>query len=130
MFSRFGFLLLFVSFLNAADPTNTRILHRAAELLGSEARWNRADTRECPSSASKLSLYCALRQATEEITGDSAHRTPAMEEVRMEIGKLASEDKYQHRLMGYNNDATTKLADIHRLLKQAADTLASLAAFG
>ncbi len=120
---RFGFVLLFVPFLHAADSTDARILHRAVDLLSSETRWNRADTRECLPHATKLSLYCALRQATEEVTGDSAHRTAAMEEVRLEIEKIVGKDKYPHRLMGYNNDPATKLADIHRLLNQASETL-------
>jgi len=52
-----------------AESPNTQILNRAAKLLPDESHWNRADTRECPPHASKLSLYCALRQATEDRDG-------------------------------------------------------------
>src|SRR5438034_10999584 len=105
-----------------ADSPNTQILNRAAKLLSDESYWNRADTRECPPNASKLSLYCALRHATEEVMGASSHRTAAMEEVRLVIEEKVGE-KYDHRLMGYNNDPATKLADIHAVLKTAADRL-------
>jgi hypothetical protein len=57
-------ILLLVSILPAADAPaesiNTRILNRAASLLADNARWNRADTRDCPAGARRLSLYCAL----------------------------------------------------------------------
>jgi len=32
-------------------------------------------------------------------------------------------EKYDHRLMGYNNDPATKIGDIHTILKTAADRL-------
>ena len=45
-----------------------------------------------------------------------------MEEVRLVIEEKVGE-KYDHRLMGYNNDPATKLADIHAVLKTAAERL-------
>ncbi len=45
-----------------------------------------------------------------------------MEEVRLVIEEKVG-DKYDHRLMGYNNDPATRLADIHAVLKTAADRL-------
>ncbi len=120
-------ILLVVLLLPAADTppvsANTRILKRAAQLLSGEEHWDRADTRECQPSAPKLSLYCALRQATGEVMGQSSHRTTAMEEVRALIEEKAGRQKYEHRLMGYNNDPTTRLADIQALLKTAAERL-------
>lgn len=119
-------VVFFVLLLPAADApaesVNTRILSRAANLLADESHWNRADTRECPAHTTKLSLYCALRQATEEEMGESSHRTTAMEEVRAVIEQKVG-DKYDHRLMGYNNDAHTTLADIQAVLKTAAERL-------
>ena len=125
---RFGrtIILLFELLLPAAgasaESVKTRILNRAAKLLAEESHWNRADTRECPPHAAKVSLYCALRQATEEVLGESSHRTTAMEEVRQVIEEQVG-DKYDYRLMGYNNDPATKLADIQAVLKTAAERL-------
>ena len=119
-------ILPFILFLPAAEAlaetVNTRILNRAVELLPDESHWNRADTRECPPHAPTVSLYCAVRQATEEVLGESSHRTTAMEEVRQVIEEKVG-NKYDHRLMGYNNDPTTKLADIQAVLKTAAERL-------
>jgi len=113
---------LFLAPLLPAASVNTRILSRAGKLLTDESRWNRADTRECPPHAPKVSLYCALRQATEEVLGESSHRTTAMEEVRKVIEEKVG-DKYPHRLMGYNNDPATTLADIQGVLNTAAERL-------
>src|SRR6516162_3565858 len=85
--------LLLATAAVAAESANTRILNRAAKLLPDQSHWNRADTRECPPHAQKISLYCALRQATEEVLGDSSHRTIAMEEVRLVIEENVG-DKY------------------------------------
>lgn len=116
-------LFLFAPIQITSQSANTHILNRAAELLPDEAHWNRADTRKCPANAPTLSLYCALRKATEEIMGESEHRTTAMEEVRVVIEQSAPGKNYDHRLMGYNNDPTTKLADIHAVLKTATERL-------
>ena len=55
-----------------AESINTRILNRAARLLETESQWSRADTRQCPQGVVKVSLHCALRQATAEEVGDSS----------------------------------------------------------
>lgn len=102
-----------------AESINTRILNRAAGLLETESQWDRADTRTCPQGEVKVSLYCALRQATAEEVGDSSLRTPAMEEVRAVIEERAGV-KYDYSLTSYNNNPLTKLADIHTVLKTAA----------
>src|ERR1039458_2496452 len=94
-------ILFFVLLLPAADDpgesVNTRILNRAAKLLADESHWNRADTRECPPHALKVSLYCALREATEEELGESSHRSTDMEEVHKVIQEKLG-DKSNYRL--------------------------------
>jgi hypothetical protein len=91
------------------------IVQRARQILNSPERWNRADNRNCPANEPKVSLYCALEKATDEITHDFAHRGAAMQEARFVIdGDLAPNNHYDHRLMGYNNDPHTTFADIQR----------------
>jgi hypothetical protein len=46
---------------NALDQ---KIVRKAAAILSTEAVWNRADNRECPTSATTWSIYCALEKAT------------------------------------------------------------------
>jgi hypothetical protein len=102
-----------------ADPPvsqdDIRIVRRASELLNSAAKWNRADNRQCPSEAKTYSLYCALEQATKEISKKFEHRGAAMQQARFVIDEdLAKGNHYEHRLMDYNNDPKTKFADVQR----------------
>ena len=119
------FLLSWALSAQTPESPDQRILQRAAELLPKEAVWNRDDDRRCPNAAPRLSLYCALRQATKEVIGVSYHRTAAMEEIRSVIEEKAGDKRYPHRLMGYNNDPSTNLADIHGVIATAAERLAS-----
>jgi len=68
---------------NAADDSQVKppvskadieIVKRAREILSSSAKWNRADTRECPAEEKTFSLYCALEKATEEVSAHFEHR--------------------------------------------------------
>lgn len=100
------------------SKADLRIVERARTILNSSAKWNRADTRVCPSAARTFSLYCALRKATEEVTGDFQHRGAAMQEARFVIDDIAPNAKsYDHRLMGYNNDPTTTFADVRKFFR-------------
>lgn len=94
-----------------------QIVKRAGKILSSPAKWNRADTRHCPADAKRFSLYCALEKATTEVSGRFAHRGAAMQEARFVIDEIAPNRNYDHRLMGYNNDPTTRFADIQRVLQ-------------
>ncbi len=92
-----------------------RIVQRAREILNSPAKWNRADNRQCPPTKKTYSLYCALEKATEEVSKKFEHRGAAMQEARFAIDEvLAKGNRYEHRLMGYNNDPQTTFADVQR----------------
>jgi hypothetical protein len=95
------------------------ILRRARELLHSEAAWDREDDRGCARTDGVLSLYCALRQATVDVTGGFHHRRPALQTARRIVAERSSGRDYAHRLQDYNNDSRTSLADIHSLLDEA-----------
>jgi hypothetical protein len=89
------------------------IVRRAAQILDSPQKWNRADNRECPAAAKTYSLYCALEKATDEVSHNFEHRGAAMQEARFAIEEVAPDvNRYQHRLMDYNNDPHTTFADI------------------
>jgi hypothetical protein len=104
---------------------DVKIAQRAREILSSEAKWNRADTRKCPKEATTFSLYCALEKATEEVNGNFQHRGAAMQETRFVIDEIAPNRKnYEHRLMGYNNDPTTTFADIQKVLRLVEERIA------
>ena len=95
------------------------IIRRASMTLSSDALWNRQDNRRCPKDAPTRSIYCAMIDATTEVTGGLHHRRPAMEVVRTIVDERSAGRKYEHRLMDYNNDPTTTLADVQSLFAEA-----------
>src|SRR5580658_3768177 len=95
-----------------------QIVELARKILDSPAKWNRADDRQCPAAAKTFSLYCALEKATDEVSGNFEHRGAAMQEARFVIDDIApNASKYEHRLMGYNNDPTTTFADLQKVFQ-------------
>jgi hypothetical protein len=91
------------------------IVKRARQLLDSPEKWNRNDNRICPDTEKTFSLYCALEKATDEVSGNFAHRGAAMQEARFVIDQdLAPNNSYEHRLMNYNNDPKTTFADVQK----------------
>lgn len=121
-----GALVGYVLVTNRPLPANEHdpaILERTIELLASEDVWSRQDTRQCPAGQGKLSLYCALRQASIEVTGGFEHRAAALQEVRYAIDRARPEADYAHRLRDYNNDPGVSLADVHAMLEEALEAL-------
>jgi hypothetical protein len=96
-----------------------RIVERATALLSTPTVWNRMDNRFCPAAASTWSIYCAMEQATIDVTGAANHRRPAMEAVRAIVDERSAGRNYQHRLMDYNNDPTTRFDDVRSLFSEA-----------
>lgn len=97
------------------SKSDVEIVKKARQILDSPEKWNRADNRDCPDGETKFSLYCALEKATYEVTGDFAHRGAAMQEARFVIDEdLAPKNKYDHRLMNYNNDPQRTFAEVQR----------------
>jgi hypothetical protein len=104
---------------------DVRIVQRAKQILNSPEKWNRADNRICPAEARTFSLYCALEKATDEVSGNFKHRGAAMQEARFVIEDVAPDwKKYDHRLMGYNNDPKTTFADIQKVFGLLEDRIA------
>jgi hypothetical protein len=96
-----------------------RIIKRAAALLSDEKTWNREDNRTCPPNPQKWSLFCALDQATFEISGGIHYRQPALQMAREVLNEVGGNRLGKHRLMDYNNHPDTTLAEIHQLLQTA-----------
>ena len=80
----------------------------------------RRNNRKCPAGATTWSIYCALEQASIEVTGGFHHRRPALELVREIVDdRTKAKTDYNHRLMDYNNDPSTHLADVRSLFAEA-----------
>jgi hypothetical protein len=104
---------------------DVRIVRRAKAILDSPIRWNRADNRVCPPGAKTFSLYCALEQATQELSGKFEHRGAAMQEARFVIEDIAPNTPYyDHRLMDFNNDSSTTFFDIRKFFQLLEDRIA------
>lgn len=101
------------------NSLDREILHHADAIIASDAVWNRADNRKCPSTATTWSIYCAEQRASIEVTGGFHHRRPALELVRKIVDERTQQKTYQHRLMGYNNDPSTRLEDVRSLFAEA-----------
>jgi hypothetical protein len=114
-------LTLTISANNQLPPTqdDIRIIQRAEALLSDEKVWNRQDSRTCPPYPDKWSLFCALQQATQEVSGSVHYRQPALQMVREVLNEVGGNRLGKHRLMDYNNHPDTTLAEIHSLLRTA-----------
>ncbi len=96
-----------------------RIIERAIALIPSREVWNKEDTRQCPPGQTKISLFCAMMQATTEISGGVHYRQPAMQAVREVLNEVGGDRVKLHRIMDYNNHPDTTLEEIHALLRRA-----------
>jgi hypothetical protein len=103
------------------DEIDLRILERASAILSTEARWNRADDRVCPPRAQAWSLFCALHDASLEVTGAYQHRRASLQEVRFVVEDETRGRELQHRLMDWNNLPETTFADVKRALAVATE---------
>lgn len=102
---------------------DTKIIQRAMSLLSDAAVWNKQDNRQCPPNPGKWSVFCAMMQATTEISGGVHYRQPAMQAVREVVNVVGGTRVDKHRLMDYNNHPDTTLEDIQNLLKMARSRL-------
>jgi hypothetical protein len=60
-----------------------------------------------------------MEKATIDVTGAFHHRRPALQVVRAIVDERTVNRPYQHRLMDYNNDPTTRLEDVRSLFAEA-----------
>jgi hypothetical protein len=106
-----------------ATVDDLKIVQRAKALIASEAVWNKQDDRNCPPNPTKWSAFCALMQATSEISGGIHYRQPALQAVREVVNVVGGTRVDKHRLMDYNNHPDTTLREIHGLFEQAEQRL-------
>jgi hypothetical protein len=102
-----------------------RILERARALLSDEQHWNKQDDRTCRPNPERWSLFCALMQATEEVSGGVHYRQPALQAAREVLNEVGGNRLGKHRLMDFNNHPATTLQEVHQLLRTAQSRLAT-----
>ena len=69
------------------------------------------------------SLFCAIKMASIEKTGEYNHRGTVIQTTRKVIDELYPNHGYAHTLMDFNNDSLTKFKDIRRLLDIVKDRI-------
>ena len=108
----------------AGEP-DLRVLQRTKQLLSDEQSWNRSSSRDCVEKSQSITLYCAARQASIEVTGGFRHRRPALQILRHEIKVLWPNKEYEHGMAGFNADADISFSDLQRLLDASIATITS-----
>lgn len=99
------------------------VLDRTIEILGDQQNWSRTGDRSCEVEGPQLNLYCALRRASIDVSGEFKHRSAALQQVRHAIERQRPGVEYAHRLMDYNNDPSTSFEDLHAVLRDARGRL-------
>jgi hypothetical protein len=102
-----------------------RIVQRASEILATEGVWDRADDRKCAPEDKTWSIYCAFHRASVDVSGGFHHRRPCLQIARAILYERVAEErkkgrKYPHIMADYNNDPTTRFADVQSLFGDVA----------
>lgn len=127
-----GLLVLAIAFVGyvyminrplAQNEHDVVILERTIQLLDEEGKWLKSGDRSCENTGPNLNLYCALRQASIDVTGEFQHRSAALQAVRHSIERQNPGVEYAHRLMDYNNDPGTSYDDLQAVLQDALQNL-------
>ena len=108
------------------QPEDLEVLLRAELLLSSAAAWNDEDDRVCVDDerAARRSLFCALHQASLDVTGAYDHRRPALQEVRFAIEDATGGRAFEHRLRDFNNLPATDFDAVAQVLRTARERVA------
>jgi hypothetical protein len=115
----------------AVTKADIEIAKRARQILDSPSKWNHSPSQDCPADAKTFNLFCALAKAATEINGVFDEVGPALREARHVIDETAPNAKsYKARLIDFNNDPATTLADIQKLLQLVEERLAKRLAEG
>ena len=102
---------------------DARILARTMELLDQEQKWFRNDNRKCSEGSDTISLYCALKQASLEVSGNFEHKAASLHQVRKAIVHYKEGVKYSHPIMDFNNDRAIALSDIQSVLAASLNAI-------
>src|SRR5262245_14068029 len=107
------------------SDTDFRILAKARQILSGPSVWNRHDVRYCEDDAKQnsWSLFCALYQASVDVTGKFLPLLPVMMDVRAAIGEITNGQRFDAILKEYNNLESTTYANIATVFDRAEKRL-------
>ena len=109
----------------APTETDLQILQRALEILHDESVWHKTDERVCNDDEKQgsWSMFCALYQASLDVTSEYLHQRPAMKEVRQVIREITNNRPFEHGIKDYNNLPETTFDDVMNVLEIAIKRL-------
>jgi len=104
-----------------ASELDVRVIGLAEGLLKDSLTWRRDDDRQCQddSETNRWSLFCALKHASIEVTGEYNHHNTVVQTARSVINEMIPDHGFAHTLMDFNNSPTTTHADVLFVLRQA-----------
>ena len=108
-----------------ASKEDLNILEMAKSLLVNPENWHQKDDRKCEPDIENnhWSLFCALKFASIETTGEYNHHNTAIQTARFVIDDLIPDHGYMHTLMDYNNAPSTTHKDIIIILDLAIEQI-------
>lgn len=108
-----------------ASESDLLILEMTASLLADSSNWHQYDDRKCEPDIkdSTWSLFCALKYASINITGEYNHHNTAMQYVRSAIDEMVPDHDFSHPLMGFNNAPGTSHSAIKDVLEKAKNRI-------
>lgn len=97
-----------------------KIIKLAKELLSEEKYWHKEDDRNCIDDLANksFSLYCALRISSLEVENKYNHRNAVLQKLRHLIDEKHPNNKWNHRLIHYNNREETSYQDVIGMLEE------------
>ena len=102
-----------------------RILAKMRQILSGPSVWNRHDDRACEDDAKQnsWSVFCALYQASVDVTGRFLPFRPVLMEVRAAVGEMTIGRDLNQPIKDYNNLESTTYADIAMIFDRAQKRL-------
>jgi len=109
----------------APSESDIKILSRSLEILDNSSVWNQTDDRVCDDDRKNISwsMFCALYDASLDVTSKYLHSRPAMREVRDVIEEVTNNRPFEHRIRDYNNSTETTFNQVRQVLKIAKKRL-------
>jgi len=108
-----------------AQKVDLDTLKMTEQLLAHPSNWHKNDDRKCEDDikSNKWSLFCALKHASMELTGEYNHHNTAMQTVRFVIDDMIPDHGFEHTLMDFNNAPSTTRKDILNVLHMAKERI-------
>lgn len=102
-----------------------QLMDGTLELLAREDRWDREDGGECPGSAARRSLRCALIEAAGDLGSTSPGSYPAFWDVVYMAVERLGDDGIRRPLIRLNDLESTSFEDVRQILTEVRDRVRS-----